>query len=178
MLAADAIRVAFPPTADLVSVRSRLRTAECPVVADVQGTAFDHCRFLTGRLSYTPMETYVLDPPADVTRRLDDLLATPKFAPDGMLYTGVADPGARKAAETIVNAAITEVRELLRAPTDNAAVLKVFQAALRRLVLTDTEDRERAASHFEEIMDCIGLESSHGLLNEFVYGFDVSDLAS
>ncbi|MFN3574521.1 MAG: DUF4844 domain-containing protein [Phenylobacterium sp.] len=30
--------------------------------------------------------------------------------------------------------------------------------------------------YFEEIMECIGLESSEGLLNEFVYGFDPSDL--
>lgn len=124
------------------------------------------------------METYLLVPPADATTRLDSLLAAPKFAPDGMLYTGVADLGSRRAAESIVNDAIAEVRELLRAPTDNAVVLKVFQAALQRLVLSDTEDRERAAHHFEEIMDCIDLESSQGLLNEFVYGFDVSDLAS
>lgn len=151
--------------------------AECPEADRRPIPGFDPLRTFDRQALLHPMETYVLDPPADVTRRLDDLLATPKFAPDGMLYTGVADPGARKAAETIVNAAITEVRELLRAPTDNAAVLRVFQAALRRLVLTDTEDRERAASHFEEIMDCIGLESSQGLLNEFVYGFNVSDLA-
>lgn len=124
------------------------------------------------------METYVLDPPADAPKRLDDLLAAPKFGPDGALYTGVADPVARRAAEAIVNAAIAEVRDLLRSPTDSAAVLTIFQAALQRLVLNDTEDRERAASHFEEIMDCIDLESSQGLLNEFVYGFDVSDLAS
>jgi hypothetical protein len=124
------------------------------------------------------METHVLNPPADATKRLGDLLAAPKFAPDGILYTGVADPVARRAAEAIVNAAIIEVRKLIGATTDNTTVLKVFEAALQRLVLSDTEDRECAAGHFEEIMDCINLESSQGLLNEFVYGLHVGDLES
>lgn len=123
-----------------------------------------------------PMEVYALNPPADAPQRLADLLATPKFASDGMVYTGVLDPGARATAEATVNAAIAEVQNLLRAPTDNAAVLRVFRTALQRLDLSDTEDRARAATYFEEIMECIGLESSEGLLNEFVYGFDPSDL--
>ena len=124
------------------------------------------------------MDAYALNPPADASECLDDLLAAPKFASDGMLYTGVADPAARRAAEAIVNAAIIEVRDLLQAPTDSATVLGVFEAVLRRLDLGDTEDREHAASHFEAIMDCIYLESSEGLLNTFVYGLDIRDLAS
>lgn len=124
------------------------------------------------------MDTFGLKPPADATKRLGDLLARPKFVSDGLLYSGVADPSARRAAEMIVNAAIAEVRELLRAPTNNTAVLTVFKSALERFALTDTEDRECAAIYFEEIMECIDLESSEGLLNEFVYGFDISDPAS
>lgn len=124
------------------------------------------------------METHVLVPPADATRRLDEVLAAPKFGSDGILYTGVSDPVARRAAEAVVNAVIAQVRDLIGGQTDSAAVLLVFQAGLQHLALSDTEDRERAASHFEEIMDCIGLESSQGLLNAFVYGFDVGDLAS
>ncbi|AXT59263.1 DUF4844 domain-containing protein [Aquimarina sp. AD10] len=36
----------------------------------------------------------------------------------------------------------------------------------------DTEDRERVCMYFEELMDIVGLESSNGQLNKFMYGFD------
>jgi hypothetical protein len=36
----------------------------------------------------------------------------------------------------------------------------------------DTEDRERVCHYFEELMDIVGLESSDGHLNNFMYGFD------
>ena len=36
----------------------------------------------------------------------------------------------------------------------------------------DTEDRERVCAYFEELMDIVGLESSGGQLNKFMYGFD------
>jgi hypothetical protein len=36
----------------------------------------------------------------------------------------------------------------------------------------DTEDRERVCSYFEELMDIVGLESSGGHLNDFMYGFN------
>lgn len=39
----------------------------------------------------------------------------------------------------------------------------------------DIEDRERICLYFEELMDVVGLESSGGLLNDFVYGFDPSE---
>lgn len=36
----------------------------------------------------------------------------------------------------------------------------------------DTEDRERVCIYIEELMDIVGLESSDGHLNEFMYEFD------
>ena len=36
----------------------------------------------------------------------------------------------------------------------------------------DTEDRERLCAYFEELMDIVGLESSGGHLNWFMYDFD------
>ncbi|MDX8553126.1 DUF4844 domain-containing protein [Tenacibaculum sp. 1B UA] len=38
----------------------------------------------------------------------------------------------------------------------------------------DTEDRERICTYIEELMDIIELNSSNGLLNKFMYGFDIS----
>ena len=39
----------------------------------------------------------------------------------------------------------------------------------------DTENRERICTYYEELMDIVGLESSEGLLNEFMYDFDFSE---
>ena len=39
----------------------------------------------------------------------------------------------------------------------------------------DTEDRERICSYFEELMDIVELESSNGLLNNFMYGFNPNE---
>ena len=39
----------------------------------------------------------------------------------------------------------------------------------------DTEDRERVCHYFEELMNIVGLESSNGLLNNFMYGFDPTE---
>ncbi|NOU62328.1 DUF4844 domain-containing protein, partial [Marinifilum caeruleilacunae] len=37
------------------------------------------------------------------------------------------------------------------------------------------EDRERICCYFEELMDIVGLESSDGQLNDFMYGFNPSE---
>ena len=36
----------------------------------------------------------------------------------------------------------------------------------------DTEDRERVCTYFEELMDIVGLESSNGQLNKFMFALN------
>ncbi|MVN92026.1 DUF4844 domain-containing protein [Mucilaginibacter aquatilis] len=38
----------------------------------------------------------------------------------------------------------------------------------------DSEDQDRICGYFEELMDCVGLQSSNGKLNEWRYGFNPS----
>ncbi|MCR5877742.1 DUF4844 domain-containing protein [Phenylobacterium sp. J367] len=120
----------------------------------------------------------MLAPPPDALVRLAALHGQAKFgSKDGGLYTGIHDAALRQASEAVVNEAIAEVMMILRAnPAGRAAILDVFRRNLGRLDLTDTEDRERASGYFEEIMDAVGLESSDGLLNMWMYGFDPTDL--
>lgn len=42
----------------------------------------------------------------------------------------------------------------------------------------DTEDRERVCTYIEELMDIVGLESSNGQLNKFMYGFDPNEMTN
>ncbi|HAK29637.1 MAG TPA: hypothetical protein DCO90_10465 [Sphingobacterium sp.] len=37
----------------------------------------------------------------------------------------------------------------------------------------DTEDREKLCAYFEDILDGIDLESSGGVINRWLYGFDI-----
>ena len=52
--------------------------------------------------------------------------------------------------------------------------LKAIESSLKAIEKydLDTEDRTRVANYIEELMDIVELESSNGLLNNYVYGFD------
>ena len=51
-------------------------------------------------------------------------------------------------------------------------VLGEFQSALNAFVSEDTEERERVCCYLERIMDCVRINNSDGLLNNWMYGFD------
>ena len=56
-------------------------------------------------------------------------------------------------------------------------VIKQGLNSFREIYLElDTEDRERVCHYFEELMDIVGLESSNGQLNKFMYGFDPNEI--
>ena len=118
-----------------------------------------------------------LHPPPDADARLNALLQQPKFqpSPDG-LYTWVYGEAGRLEAEATVNRAIRDILDRLPKGLHRRWVLRRFKVALDQLALSDTDDRERVAEYFQEIMGYIGLESSDGLLNKYVYGFDIGAL--
>lgn len=102
-----------------------------------------------------------------------------KFGPDGVLYTGIADPTKRSIAESTINSAISNIATGIRSHPTKTFVLEQFQRALVLLDaagLADSEDREAAAGYLEQVMDVVGLESSDGMLNNWVYGLDASKL--
>ena len=111
--------------------------------------------------------------PSDASSKLERLRAQPKFLPNvGVLYTGVHDPKLRRASEIVINELIQSVENQLKQGPSKQIILYLFKGALDRLQLSDTEDRERACTYVENIMDCIGLDSSDGLLDTWLYGFD------
>lgn len=61
-------------------------------------------------------------------------------------------------------------------PATEQAYLNAIRKGLSRFnkIDLDTEDRERTAGYFMQMMDIVGLESSDGLLNRFVYDWDPS----
>ncbi len=85
-------------------------------------------------------------------------------------YTGVDDRMARAAADAAFADLIDRlVTELPRNPS-KIFLLAEFRRTLSSLALTDTEDRERAAGYCERIMLVVGIKSSDGILNRWLYG--------
>ena len=106
----------------------------------------------------------------DTGHRLEALKPQLRFeADDTDMYTGVLDPVERAASDrafaSLVDTLVAQLPHLTK-----AFVLEQFQTTLSTLPLSDTEDRERAAKHCEKIMDVLGIESSDGVLNNWMYG--------
>ncbi len=93
----------------------------------------------------------------------------------GGLYTGVADPAMR--AE--LNARFASAVDALITATNHHAsrdtYLGIIDVQIHRFDRTslDSEDVEQVASNFEHAMDCLTIPSSDGILNRWVYGFDL-----
>lgn len=90
-------------------------------------------------------------------------------------YPGLTDLALRQSYMEKVNLAADDFQRLvLSGNASDADFQEVIEIGLQRFeyLLVDTEDRERICAYFEELMDMVGLESSGGHLNRFVYGFD------
>lgn len=101
-----------------------------------------------------------------------------KFVEDlSIFYPGLADPSLRPMLTEKINKAAEGFREVAAGENPSAEKyqekiglgLQEFSAIYISL---DTEERERICGYFEELMDIVGLESSDGQLNEFLYGVD------
>ena len=101
-----------------------------------------------------------------------------KFVKDDKLsYPGIGDPSLKPILTEKINVAADDFRRL---GDKKSATNKEYQDAIKNgldrfaefYLQLDTEDRERVCHYFEELMDIVGLESSGGHLNNFMYGFD------
>ena len=120
----------------------------------------------------------MLQVPGTASSELEQILAVRKFTGDNACYTGIADASQRKAAETILNNMISDIGSGIADHATEDFVLRHFKIALSeldRIGVSDTEDREAACEYLEQVMEAVGLESSYGLLNTWLYGFDISE---
>jgi hypothetical protein len=114
----------------------------------------------------------------DAIAQLRALAARDNFAADGALYTGVHDPALRASLNSKIDATIGK----FIASVQHHATKKDYVALLASEISgfprenLETDDAEQVATNFELIMDCIGLESSDGILNNWMYGFDPNQL--
>jgi hypothetical protein len=111
----------------------------------------------------------------DAIQKLAILAEEDNFAEEkGTLYTGVHDPILRASLNSKLNSAIRAFIKAVKNKATKDQCIDLIRNSINdfdRSAL-DTEDAERVAGNFEKIMDCIGLESSEGILNKWMYGFD------
>ncbi|WP_324677188.1 DUF4844 domain-containing protein [Hymenobacter sp. GOD-10R] len=110
--------------------------------------------------------------------KFDEFKNKEKFLQDNKLfYPGISDLRLKPILTEKINISADDFKTL----ADKGNVTsKEYQDAIKKgldrfaeiYIDLDTEDRERVCSYYEELMDIVGLESSDGHLNNFMYGFD------
>jgi hypothetical protein len=99
-----------------------------------------------------------------------------KFPAEPGAYTGVSDPMLKAGLAEKINLAANDFMRVAEGEKpDSKAYVNAIETGLGRFLeytQLDTEERERICMYFEELMDIVGLESSEGQLNTFMYGFD------
>lgn len=110
--------------------------------------------------------------------KFEKFKAKEKFAEDSTLfYPGISDITLLPVLSRKINQVADNFEAISKSqnPTANdyqeeiKRSLELFNDVSLSL---DTEDRERICLYFEELMDIVGLKSSGGHLNNFMYGFD------
>jgi hypothetical protein len=107
----------------------------------------------------------------EVLQQLGSLLSERKFEGEG-LYPGAPDEDIRHRAEGAVNTMLGRLQVGLLPSPYKSYVLSEFLEMLKSFENDDTEEREQACSYCERVMDLLGIESSDGMLNTWLYGFD------
>ena len=105
-----------------------------------------------------------------------EFISKEKFNKDEvLLYPGLKDNSLKYSLTNEINR-IAETFKLIQTSKKNAE--KFYQIAIEIGIKSisnyglDTEDRTRVANYIEELIDIVELESSNGILNNYVYGFD------
>jgi hypothetical protein len=116
--------------------------------------------------------------PENAMTKFEEFKSKEKFVQDNKLfYPGIGDSTLKPMLTEKINLAADDFKIL----ADNGTATDTdYQIAIKKgldrfadiYIKLDTEDRERVCHYFEELMDIVGLESSGGHLNDFMYGFD------
>ncbi len=107
-------------------------------------------------------------------QNLEELQNKDNFGPTNFLYTGVQDEELKKSLSIQFAQVIDKFKAASKSNAPESDLLDLLKGTISSFDRNtlDTEDAENLALNFEKIMDCIGLESSEGILNEWMYGFD------
>ncbi|MDO7849422.1 DUF4844 domain-containing protein [Hymenobacter sp. M29] len=117
--------------------------------------------------------------PATAVSQLQAFKTQAKFDADSM-YTGAWPAEIRPVLNAVLNQSADAFIRITAAQPTQEQYLQALAAGLAQIDADelDTEDRERVATKYQELMDIVGLPSSEGQLNKFVYGDFLGGLVS
>jgi hypothetical protein len=90
------------------------------------------------------------------------------------LYSGVQDSLLKAQLNSSVDAAAKALAVEASSHASMARLLAVMKAHLYRIDRSslETEDAEHVAGLFDQMLEVLGITSSEGILNKWLYGFD------
>lgn len=110
-----------------------------------------------------------------VIEKLKEIIAKPKFGEEKeIFYPGLEKIEMKGQLTELINLSIEEFIVEVQKGSSDVEFQKIIFSGLNRFDSydLDTEDRERICGYYEEIMDAIELQSSGGVINKWLYGFD------
>ncbi len=107
----------------------------------------------------------------EVLHRLSALRSESKFNEE-TLYPGAPTNEIRLNAERAVNTMLDRLAVGLPTSPRKSYVLSEFLEMLKAFEHEDTEEREQACTYCERVMSILGIASSDGALNSWLYGFN------
>lgn len=113
--------------------------------------------------------------PPNATNMFDNFISKEKFIEDStFFYPGISDKNLKPILTELINKSATDFKKLSsKGETTEKEYQNAIKTGLNRFsklyIKLDTEDRERICTYYEELMDIVGLESSGGYLNDFMY---------
>lgn len=95
-------------------------------------------------------------------------------------YGGLSNNGLRLLLNNIMNESANRFIGIVKMDGHGSDYIQAMSGGLKKIdeakLLLDTTDREMVCSYYENLMDLVNLESSEGLLNTWLYGFDPNAL--
>lgn len=115
-----------------------------------------------------------------IIQQLEHFQLQDHFLPDNFLYTGVHDPELKKQLNQNISDTSRAFIKLYQGitPPTKQQLLQILSNGINQINPNqlDTEDREQVATSYEKFLDIIGLESSEGILNSWLYNQEISDM--
>lgn len=117
----------------------------------------------------------------NIIKSLEEFIKMPKFETNEMeFYDGLSNDELRSLLNNILNESANKFIGIVKMDGHGSDYLQSMSGGLKKMddvkLLLDTTDREMVCSYYENLMDIVNLESSEGLLNTWLYGFDPNAL--
>jgi hypothetical protein len=114
---------------------------------------------------------------ADADQKLVAFIKKSKFEGEaGTSFNGLSNPNLKSDLTKLINQSAKDFLTIVNNHPTEAKFQNEIGQGLTRFnkfyTQLDSEDEDRICSYFEELMDCVGLQSSNGQLNKWRYGFD------